>query len=118
MLINHALTVAEVDQMLVGTLNGIPVKSLTRDDSSFEMIPIGIYNVDDYDDEDDNVINIKALDNVIKFDLDEGYYDASELINKKGYATLGEIAQDICTKKGLELRFYFFFKFRPKNICI
>lgn len=104
--------------MLVGTLNGIPVKSLSKNDSSFDMIPVGIYNVDDYDDEDDNVINIKALDNIIKLDLDDGYYDASELINQKGYATLGEIAQDICTKKGLELRFYLFFKFRSENICI
>lgn len=55
---------------------------------------------------------------MIKFDADNGYYDASELINKKGYATLGEIAQDICNKKGVELRFYFFFKFRETNISI
>ena len=39
-LINHVLTVAEINAMLVGTLNGIPVKSLTSTDSSFEMIPI------------------------------------------------------------------------------
>ena len=39
-LINYALTVAEVNAMLVGTLNGIPVKSLSTNDSSFEMIPI------------------------------------------------------------------------------
>ena len=39
-LINHALTVSEVNAMLVGTLNGIPVKSLSSNDSSFEMIPI------------------------------------------------------------------------------
>lgn len=39
-LINNALTVAEVNAMLVGTLNGIPVKSLSTNDSSFEMIPI------------------------------------------------------------------------------
>ena len=39
-LINHALTVAEVNAMLVGTLNGIPVKSLSSNNSSFEMIPI------------------------------------------------------------------------------
>ena len=103
-LINHALTVAEVNAMTVGDLNGIKVKSLSKDDTNFEMIPIGIYN----DDEDDNVINIKALDNMIKLDLDKGYYDASELIKEKGYATLKEIAQDICNKKGVELRFYFF----------
>ena len=63
----------------------------------------GIYNVDDYNDEDNNVINIKAVDNIIKLDADDGYYDASELIKDKGYATLSEIAADICEKKGLEL---------------
>ena len=39
-LINYALTVTEVNAMLVGTLNGIPVKSLSSNNSSFEMIPI------------------------------------------------------------------------------
>ena len=33
-------SVAEVNAMLVGTLNGIPVKSLSTNNSSFEMIPI------------------------------------------------------------------------------
>lgn len=102
-LVNNALTVAEVNSMLVKDFNNLMVRSLAKEDNSFEMIPIGIYNVDDYNDEDDNVINIKALDNIIKLDKDDGYYDASTLINKKGYATLGEIAQDICNKKGLEL---------------
>ena len=99
-LINHALTVAEVNSKLVGTLNGIPIRSVSANDSSFEIIPIGIYNVDDYNDEDDNVINIKALDNMIKFEFN---YDGSELISQKGYATLGEVAQDICEKAGVEL---------------
>ena len=98
-LINHALTVAEVNAMLVGTLNGIPVKSLSSNDSSFEMIPIGIYNVDDYTDNDDNTITIKALDNMIKFEFN---YDGSELISKSE-ATLLEVAQDICKKAGVEL---------------
>lgn len=104
-LINHALTVAEVNAMLVGTLNGIPVKSLSKNDSSFEMIPIGIYNVDDYNDEDDNVINIKALDNMIKFEFN---YDGSELINQNGKVALLQVTQDICEKAEVELRFYFF----------
>lgn len=39
-LVNYALTVAEVNAMLVGELNGIPVKSLSGNNSSFEMIPI------------------------------------------------------------------------------
>ena len=98
-LINHALTVAEVNAMLVGTLNGIPVKSLSSNDSSFEMIPIGIYNVDDYTDNDDNTITIKALDNMIKFEFN---YDGRELISK-GEATLLEVAQDICKKAGVKL---------------
>lgn len=76
--------------------------------NEFEIIPIGIYNVDDYIDNDDNTITIKALDNMIKFEFN---YDGSELINKKGYATLEEVANDICSKSGVELRLYFFFKF-------
>ena len=39
-LINHALTVAEVNAMMVKTLNVIPVKRLSKNDSSLEMIPI------------------------------------------------------------------------------
>ena len=99
-LINHALTVEEINVMMVGTLNGIPVKSLTKNNSSFEMIPIGIYNVDDYTDNDDNTITIKALDNMIKFEFS---YDGKELIDKKNEATLLEVAQDICNKAGVEL---------------
>lgn len=102
-LVNNALTVTEVNKMLIRDFNKLQVKSLAKENKNFETIPIGIYNVDDYDNEDDNVINIKALDNIIKLDADDGYYDASELIKEKGYATLGEIAEDICNKKGLEL---------------
>jgi hypothetical protein len=117
-LINNALTVEEVNSMLLGDLSGIKMQSLSTNDSSFEMIPIGIYNVDDYSD-DDNVLTIKALDNMIKLDSDDGYYDASSFINEKGGSvTLGELAQDICEKKGVELRFYFFLKFRQRDICI
>lgn len=96
-LINNALTVAEVNAMLVGTLNGIQVKSLSKSNSSFEVIPIGVYNVDDYTDNDDNTITIKALDNMIKF---ENKYDGSKLIYP---TTLLKIAQDICEKTGVEL---------------
>lgn len=98
-LINHALTVSEVNSMLVGTLNGIPIKSLSSNDRSFEMIPLGIYNVDDYTDNDDNTITIKALDNMIKFEFK---YDGRELISK-GEATLLQVTQDICKKAGVEL---------------
>ena len=44
-LINHGLTVAEVNKMLVGTLNGIKVKSLSKNNKSFEMLPIGIFKL-------------------------------------------------------------------------
>lgn len=70
----------------------------------------GDFNVDDFVDNDDGTVTIKLLDNMIKFDADNGYYDASELMGQNGHTTLGAIAQDICIKKGVELRFYFFFR--------
>lgn len=93
------LNVKETNQMLVGNLNGIKVKSLSSRNNNFEMIPIGVYNVDDYTDNDDNTITIKALDNMIKFEFN---YDGSELISK-GEATLLQVTQDICNKAGVEL---------------
>lgn len=102
-LVNNALTLYEVNQMLLGELNVTPLRSFAGHDDSFEMIPCGIYNVDDYSNKDNNIISIRAYDNIIKLEADDGYYDASKLISKNGYATLGEIAEDICKKKGLEL---------------
>ena len=86
---------------------GILLQKDEESTSEFEIIPIGIYNVDDYIDNDDDTITIQALDNMIKFEFN---YDGSELINKKRYATLAEVAEDICLKAEVELRFYFFFK--------
>ena len=60
----------------------------------------GIYNVDDYTDNDDNTITIKALDDMIKFEFN---YNGKELIDKKHEATLLEVTQDICSKAGVEL---------------
>ena len=105
-LINHALTVREVNEMLIGTLNGIKVRSLTKNDSSFEMIPIGIFNVDDWTDNDDNTFTIKCIDNMSKFEFN---YDGSQLTYP---ATLLTVLQDICSKAGVELRFYFFFELK------
>lgn len=102
-LVNNALTLYEVNQMLLGELDVTPIRSFAEYDDSFEMIPMGIYNVDDYNNKDNNIITIRAYDNIIKLEADGGYYDASELISENGYATLGEIAEDICTKKDLEL---------------
>ena len=104
-LINHALTVREVNEMLVGTLNGIKVRSLTKNDSSFEMIPIGVFNVDDWEDNDDNTLTIKCIDNMSKFEFN---YDGRLTYP----TTLLTVLQDICSKAGVELRFYFFFELK------
>lgn len=101
-LINHGLTVAEVNKMLVGTLNGIKVKSLSKNNKSFEMLPIGIFNIDDFEDNDDNTLTIKCIDNMSKFEFN---YDGSELTYP---ATFLDVLKDICKKAGVELRFYFF----------
>ena len=101
-LINNSLTVAEVNAMLVGTLNGIQVKSLSGNNTSFEMLPIGIFNIDDWTDNDDNTLTIKCIDNMSKFEFN---YDGSSLTYP---ATLLTVLQDICNKSGVELRFYFF----------
>lgn len=42
---------------------------------------------------------------MIKFEFN---YDGSELLEQVQYLTLEEVAQDICNKAGVELRFYFF----------
>ncbi len=39
-LVNHAITVAELNKMLVCDLNKLQVKSLAKHDDSFEMMPI------------------------------------------------------------------------------
>lgn len=101
-LINNALTVAEVNSMLVGTLNGIQVKSLSANNSSFEIIPIGIFNIDEWTDNDDNTLTVKCIDNMSKFEFN---YDGSQLTYP---VTLLTVLQDICSKAGVELRFYFF----------
>ena len=101
-LINNGLTVKELNAMLVGTLNGIQVKSLSERNTSFEIIPIGVFNIDEWTDNDDNTLTIKCIDNMSKFEFN---YDGSKLTYP---ATLLEILKDICNKAGVELRFYFF----------
>ena len=96
-LINNSLTVAEVNSMLVGTLNGIKVKSLSGNNTSYEIIPIGNFNIDDFTDNDDNTITIKCIDNMSKFEFD---YDGSKL---EYPATLLQVLEDICSKAGVEL---------------
>lgn len=63
----------------------------------YEIIPIGIFNVDEWTDNDDNTLTIKCIDNMSKFEFN---YDGSTLTYP---ATLIQILQDICNKAGVEL---------------
>jgi hypothetical protein len=86
------------------TINKIYIVSGIKD----EEVPIGYFNVDDISKDNDYTITLKLLDNMIKFEFN---YDGSEIINKNGYAEIIEVVQDICSKAGVELRFYFFFEY-------
>lgn len=70
-----------------------------------EIIPIGFFNVDEISKEDDYTVNLKLLDDMIKFETN---YDGS-ILNYP--CTLKRVLQDICSKTGVELRFYFFFEY-------
>lgn len=68
-----------------------------------EIIPIGYFNVDSISKDDDYTITLKLIDDMIKFEFN---YDGSKLVNKKGYAEIIEVLQDICSKAKVELRHY------------
>lgn len=95
--INESLKVSEVNTSILGTLKGIKVRSLTGDTNGYEIIPIGIFNVDEYKDNDDNTLTIKCIDNMSKFEFK---YDGSTLTYP---ATLLEVLKAICSKAGVEL---------------
>ena len=63
----------------------------------YEIIPIGIFNVDEWTDNDDNTLTIKCIDNMSKFEFN---YDGSSLTYP---TTLLVILKDICNKAGVEL---------------
>lgn len=63
----------------------------------YEMIPIGIFNVDEWTDNDDNTLTLKCIDNMSKFEFN---YDGSKLTYP---ATLKQVLEDICNKAGVEL---------------
>ena len=95
--INESLKISEVNTSILGTLKGIKVRSLTGDTNGYEIIPIGIFNVDEYKDNDDNTLTIKCIDNMSKFEFK---YDGSTLTYP---ATLLEVLKAICSKAGVEL---------------
>lgn len=84
------------------TINKIEIKS----GITGEIVPIGIFNVDEISKDDDYTVTLKLRDNMIKFEFN---YDGSKLTYP---VTILAVLQDLCTKAGVELRFYFFFELR------
>ncbi len=66
-------------------------------DDNYEIIPLGIFNIDNFTDNDDNTITLKCIDNMSKFEFN---YDGSKL---EYPATLLQVLEDICSKAGVEL---------------
>lgn len=86
-----------------------------------EIVPIGYFHVETMEMEDDYTVSLKLRDSMVNFEFN---YDGSEWINSKEVTeseeteestvtpvTLLQLIQDICLKGGVELRFYFFFKY-------
>ena len=69
-----------------------------------EVVPIGYFNVDQISKDDDYTVSLTLIDDMSKFEFN---YDGSTLTYP---ATLLAVLQDICSKAGVELRFYFFFE--------
>ena len=79
--------------------NPISISIGTLVGSSYEYVPIGIFNIQDEPTTDKNKTTIKLRDNSIKFDFN---YNAKPLIDDNGgTATKLQILQDICTKAGV-----------------
>lgn len=69
-----------------------------------EIVPIGYFNVDEISKDDDHTVSLTLIDDMSKFEFN---YDGSSL----NYPTkMLSVLQDICSKAGVELRFYFFFE--------
>lgn len=74
-------------QILIGTL-------IDEENSIYEDVPIGIFNIQDNPETDKNKVTISLLDNASKFDFG---YSAKPLIDANdGIATKMQILQDIC----------------------
>ena len=103
--IHHKTVELKLHKLAIkGEINNVYIKSGIEN----EIVPIGYFNVEEIKSENDYTVSLKLLDNMIKF---EKNYNGEALIKQNGYAKLKEILQDICTKTGVELRFYFFFEY-------
>ena len=83
------------------TINKVYIESGITD----EIVPIGHFNIDDISRDDDYTVTLKLLDDMIKFEFN---YDGSHLTYP---CSIMEVLQDVCSKTGVELRFYFFFEY-------
>lgn len=99
---NSVFSVAQINSKKVKELTTSPVYMFHK---HYEIIPIGKFTLEEIDKEDDYTVTIKAIDYMVKFEFN---YDGSTLTYP---CTLKSILQDICTKAGVELRFYFFFEY-------
>lgn len=102
--VSQAIEVQLNNKAVPNVINNIYIES----GISGEIIPVGYFNLDEPVTENNSICTLKIIDDMVKFDFK---YDGSSIINDKGYAELIEVAQDICNKAGVELRFYFFFKY-------
>ena len=69
-----------------------------------KLFQFGYFNVDEISKDDDYTVSFTLIDDMSKFEFN---YDGSSLDYP---ATLLTVLQDICSKAGVELRFYFFFE--------
>ena len=65
---------------------------------------MGYFNVDKISKDDNYTVSLTLIDDMSKFEFN---YDGSTLNYP---ANLLNVLQDICSKAGVELRFYFFFE--------
>lgn len=79
-------------QFSIGTL-------VDEENSIYEYVPMGIFNIEDMPTTDNGVTTITLRDNSVKFDIP---YNAQPLIEQSGgSATLKQILDDICEKCGV-----------------
>ena len=90
----------EIDKRdLPDNFNEVYIESGLED----EIIPVGKFTIQKPIEDDELKVKIKATDYMKKFE--DNKYDGSDLTYP---ATMLQVLQDICTKIGVELRFYFF----------
>lgn len=70
-----------------------------------ETVPVGYFRLDDPVERNGRICKLKIIDDMVKF---EPNYNGSVLNYP---CTIKAVLQDICSKMGVELRFYFFFEY-------